>query len=143
MSLSFLHNSFPTLTTCCFRKISFNVIFLFYARDSGGEPKGHFVMKANERQNDSAAHCSCHSFIVSAMPATCSTAHISCFLLPAAHMSEIPIILLFGVKHHITENYLRFVYVCYVGCLRFDSCSWDVRFITRATLSCCSCQHHH
>jgi len=55
------------------------------------------------------------SFIVSAMPATCSTDHISCFLLPAAHVSEIPIVLLFGVEHHIAENYFRFVDVCYVG----------------------------
>jgi hypothetical protein len=55
------------------------------------------------------------SFIVSAMPANCPTDHISCFLLPAAHMSEILIILLFGVKHHVAENYFRFVDVCYVG----------------------------
>jgi hypothetical protein len=55
------------------------------------------------------------SFIVSAMPATCSTDHISCFLLPAAHTSKIPIILLFGVEHHVAENYIRFVDVCYVG----------------------------
>ena len=35
----------------------FNIVFLFYARDSGGELNGLFVMKANERLNDSAARC--------------------------------------------------------------------------------------
>ena len=83
ISLSCLHKSFPTLTTCCFPKISFNIIFLFYARDSGGELKGHFFMKANERLNDSAAH-SGGAEIIYRLRHACYLLHRSYFVLPTS-----------------------------------------------------------